>query len=181
MHSRLLALTFVFFVAPSSAHATPITWTISGLTFNDGATASGSFVFDVDTLTYSSVAITTTSGPVIPGHTYLFDHPDFENNGLRPIVVDQVPPMVGAHVLQMTFSANMTNGGGTLGILDAMEGPCFAAFVFPLCPGFDGNTPSLIRSGAGGTATAGPAPVPEPSSLLLLGAGALCLWRRRRT
>ncbi len=56
----LLAIVF------GSAHAAPLTWTLSGVSFIDGATASGSFVFDAGTRTYLSWDIVTTA-TVDPG------------------------------------------------------------------------------------------------------------------
>lgn len=47
--------------ALSSAHAVPLTWTLSGVSFVDGATASGNFVFDAGTRTYLSWDIVTTA------------------------------------------------------------------------------------------------------------------------
>jgi hypothetical protein len=38
-----------------------VTWDLSGVVFNDGGTASGSFVFDASTDTYESWSITTTA------------------------------------------------------------------------------------------------------------------------
>ena len=33
-------------VLAAAAHAAPVTWTLTGVTFDDGSTASGSFVYD---------------------------------------------------------------------------------------------------------------------------------------
>ena len=44
---------------PTEAQAAPILWTLQGVTFGGANTATGSFVFDADTLAYSDVAITT--------------------------------------------------------------------------------------------------------------------------
>ena len=43
---------FILFWA-QSALSTPLTWTFSGFTFADGGTATGSFIYDADTNTYS--------------------------------------------------------------------------------------------------------------------------------
>ena len=55
-------------------HAVPVKWELENVSFEDGATASGSFVVDIDTMTFSSVNITTTFGSAtLPGQTYTGD------------------------------------------------------------------------------------------------------------
>ena len=61
----------------------PLTWTISNATFSDGGTASGTFVYDADTNTYSSINITTTTGSVRSGASYSFNC-TAPCNGLTP-------------------------------------------------------------------------------------------------
>src|SRR5258708_19781801 len=68
------------------ASAAPVVWTLSGVTFSDGGTASGSFIFDADTNTYSSINVTTTPGSVRSGATYLFQ------NGGAPRPLSMLPP-----------------------------------------------------------------------------------------
>jgi hypothetical protein len=53
-----------------AASAGPITWNLVGVTFVDGGTATGSFVFDADTGTYSSIDIVTTAGFGYPAETF---------------------------------------------------------------------------------------------------------------
>ena len=59
-------------VSALSVVGAPVTYTLSGVTFGDGGTASGSFAFDPVTLAYSSINITTTSGSTLTGTTYNF-------------------------------------------------------------------------------------------------------------
>jgi hypothetical protein len=50
--------------APMVAQASLVTWTLSGVTFDDGGTASGSFDFDAslsDETAYSHISITTAT------------------------------------------------------------------------------------------------------------------------
>ena len=42
------------------AHADPVLWTFDSVTFTDGGTATGSFVWDNDTLVASDIMFTTT-------------------------------------------------------------------------------------------------------------------------
>ena len=68
---RFLRMLIAMGALALGAFANPITWTLSGVTFADGSTASGSFVFDADTNTYSSIDITTSTTDL--GGTYGFD------------------------------------------------------------------------------------------------------------
>src|ERR1051326_2147724 len=68
-----LLISFALFVSCiTPALAIPITWNLSGVTFADGGTASGSFVYDADTNVYSFVNVTTTNGSSRTGATYHF-------------------------------------------------------------------------------------------------------------
>jgi hypothetical protein len=67
----LCALT-TFCTLSGSASAVPRMWTLIGITFDDGGTASGSFVYDAETNTYGAVNITTTTGSIRTGATHAF-------------------------------------------------------------------------------------------------------------
>src|SRR6185436_1870527 len=56
----------------SPAMAIPVTWTMSGVTFDDGGTASGSFVYDADTDLISTWSLGIVAGSVsaLPSFTY---------------------------------------------------------------------------------------------------------------
>lgn len=66
----------------AAASASPIVWTLNGVTLTDGGTASGTFTFNPDTGTpcgsvspcgtYSNVHIVTTNGSSRTGATYSF-------------------------------------------------------------------------------------------------------------
>ncbi len=58
---RRLALAAIGVFAASAANASDITWTLDHATFDDGATASGTFIFNASTDTYVSWDITTTA------------------------------------------------------------------------------------------------------------------------
>ena len=59
------ALVSIVALFSASANATPVDWYLSGVTFADGGTASGSFTYDADTSTYSAISISTTAGSII--------------------------------------------------------------------------------------------------------------------
>lgn len=56
----------------TTASGYPIAYSLVGVQFNDGGTASGSFIFDPATGLYSNVNITTTDGSARTGATYTF-------------------------------------------------------------------------------------------------------------
>jgi hypothetical protein len=84
MLNRLcLTLVTLVFLLTVSAKAEPLTWYLSGVTFDDGGTATGGFNFDPDAGTpcrtgaspcgmFSNVDIKTTTGGTRTGATYMF-------------------------------------------------------------------------------------------------------------
>ena len=68
-----LFLTVITLIALSFyASASPITWTLNGVTFSSGATATGSFVFDADTLTFSDIDVVFTPAGGVPVLTFTY-------------------------------------------------------------------------------------------------------------
>ena len=58
---------------PASVLAVPVLWDVARRHIQPlGGTASGSFIYDADTNTYSAINITTTTGSVLKGATYAF-------------------------------------------------------------------------------------------------------------
>ena len=53
-----------------SSHAVPMLFTLTGVTFNDGATATGSFAFNPTTGNFGAFLITTTTSVSNTGSTY---------------------------------------------------------------------------------------------------------------
>jgi hypothetical protein len=156
-------------LASAKAQAAPVFWTLDGVTFADGATASGSFVFDADTLVYSDIDVTTTDGPVLSGTSYEFEHTTFPTAATRLIVADSLPLAIGVHAMNLTFADALTNAGGVVALSGfGIEGLCTSAF----CGGVD-----PFRNVAAGSVRG--TPVPEPAAIVLLAAG-LCALRSRR-
>ena len=56
--SRLLLV----LLAAAPAHAAPVTWTLSGVVFDDGGTVAGYFVFDADTEAFSDWSLVVSGG-----------------------------------------------------------------------------------------------------------------------
>lgn len=98
----------------SPAYASPVQWTLQNVTFSDGGTASGSFVFDADTNIYSAISVTTTAGSVLEGRSFAALITDVGTTasqvGIAPVPSATV---AGLPVLLLKFSTALTNDGGT--------------------------------------------------------------------
>jgi hypothetical protein len=103
----------------SAAHATPITWTLQDVTFDDGGTALGSFVYDADSGihgTYSSISVVTTPGTSFAGTIYA-DTTGIGSSTLFQAVDGPVDgDFSGDNALTFWHSAALTNAGGTVPI-----------------------------------------------------------------
>ena len=151
----LLALTFVLHLAAVDASASPLTWTLQGVTFADGAKASGSFTFDATTDTYSGINITTTTGPDFAGATFLADF--FSTATQLELVPALSADLTGSPAFLMTFASALTNSGGTIALLPTLSGQNICATA--TC-GHGVGANDFISSGSVTT--------PEPSTVTLL-------------
>ena len=125
------------------AQAAPVLWTLNGVTFDDGAVATGSFVYDAVTNQYSAIQIVTapTPSPVVPpyvaptppllgasyAHLYTCVGCTFvpSPTSLRVLTQPQANDQTGLGALRLQFPA-LTDAGGavTLPLID----PAIAAF-----------------------------------------------------
>ncbi len=154
--------------------AANVTWTLSGVDFDSdfnygGALTglAGSFVYDADTNTLSSVSITGNNG-LLTNAVFV---------GQNNILVTSAggPDLTGLGFADLGFVDSMTNAGGTSAVSFVYSGTCANAG----CDRF--NTADAIQSGRG--SIVGEAGTPEPGSIFLLGSGLfgiLGVARRRR-
>lgn len=169
----LAAMACLFVAAP--ALAAPVTWTLSGVTTNDGRTITGSFTYDADTNTYSNRNIISTGGigPFTAG---------YGAGNATAGYFTQTPAGVGQNGIALISVAPKTNVGGTLvlttgngngGLFTCTDGAC--------------NVGTYTANGgiAGGSITA-PTPVPTMGEwamilmgLMLAGGAAVMVQRRR--
>lgn len=169
---RAGVLALLMFSLAQSGHAIPIQWTLSGITFSDGGTAAGSFIYDADTNAYSSIDITTTAGGVLPGATYVVDNNAFGflSDADQMLALAGLPVVQDDPVLLMVYSAPLTNAGGNLTFNVFFETGCGTA-TDGLCRIIGGeNSTRNIPRGSG--QLVGEAPnsnAPEPGTLALLG------------
>lgn len=105
--TALIIITAIQSYAPA-ARAVVVTWTLDGVTFDDGAMATGSFDYDADTNMYSAINLTTTAG-VLPGETYTTASVASNATFLELLIITNT-------FLQLNFSAPLTNAGGVIGV-----------------------------------------------------------------
>ena len=141
----------------TGAQAAPVLWTLNGVVFDDGSTASGSFVYDAATNQYTNIQITTTAtpSPVVPpyvapttplpgnsySHLYTCVGCTFlpGPTSLRVLTQPQASNQTGLNALRLQFPA-LTDAGGaiTLSLIDSVT-PTFPATFEGECIGVSGG------------------------------------------
>ncbi len=178
MRKAALALLALAFLA-GSADAFPVVWQLSGVTFTDGGAASGSFVYDATTNTYSSVNITTTAGTVITtGATLLYVSPGVVPSSTGFLSgASNAADLTGTRAFALFFAAPLTNAGGVVALASGQEASCSnATCAAPVAP-----TRSTNAGAVAGTALSA-VPAMSPWALtataLLLAAAAFLALRK---
>ena len=92
-----------------TAVAAPVRWYLSGVTFSDGGTAVGSFIYDADTAQSSQIAIETTGSIAFSYTRHVASLP-------YALDVDTGVKEGGKGFLQLVTVTDMTNAGGTLAV-----------------------------------------------------------------
>jgi hypothetical protein len=161
------SLTILLFLFSAMAHASPVTWTLENVLFEDGGTAYGSYTYDADINAFTNLSITTTTGSIISlGQTY--------TTGCYYIYCGDLDDTVAAGILGsfapifgFVLDGPMTNNGGSHQLL---IGPCQLSCEFEE----DGET---FRNVISGSVSA----VPIPAAVWLFGSALAGLgWLRRR-
>lgn len=171
----------------SPAFATPVTWTLNNVSFDNGSTATGSFDFDRDTNTFSNIAISISAGTDYGPELYNAIAPNSGNYfgaifTTLPLSFNDTPDCnnfnmasCGTHALGLSvWSGQMTNAGGVLALTQQTLQHCDSAAC-------NNGSWSFISdaSGTGGTISA---LIPLPAAAWLFGPalGLLGLARRRK-
>jgi hypothetical protein len=167
---------------PSIGSADAVTWTLVGVTFSDGSTASGSFVFNADgnggqgTLISANIVTSIVS----PSNPYAIAPP-----GFQPVVNIMTPPtpnmteigfvqggmsdLTGAPILDLIVNGMLTDSGGSFTLNVGTSGGSELVCSDAACDSANPNVPPLDITG--GKVMAPSVATPEPPALLLLGLG----------
>lgn len=166
-----LALTAIT-SSTGTAHAVPVTWTLHNVMFEDGAVATGSFVYDADTNIFSDIQITRSLGGSDLAHYAVSG--SASSSVLIDFFDDLTFPLNGKERLIFVLEAAMTNAGGTIAILPDR-------FGWPISAQMTCDTPTCSM-GPGQYVVAGGSIVaaPEPATLAILGGGLAWLGLLRR-
>ncbi len=155
-------------LASASAGAATVTWTLDNVTFGDGGTATGSFVYDASTNIYSSISIVTSASPSwIPTTSYgVVDvAPSITNAGqvafINTASAGALPDRSFAYRLLLKFSSPLTDAGGTASLINfppSAEMFCVSPSCIP---------PSTLRQIDAGQVTGTSSVVPVPAAVWL--------------
>jgi hypothetical protein len=172
LHRSCLVAGLALLLGAVDASAAPVLWTLQNIDFADGSVATGSFIFDADTVQYSSVNISLTAGTMNPAATFNFLSPVAQIPTV--IYMTNTSPVVAGSSLGLFLSflpSQLTDAGGTVGA-GGILGPCLTS-----C----GNvgTPSTITLSQD-SSVVGVAVSPEPDALTLFGLGSLLLFALKR-
>ena len=164
------------FLLALSAQAAPVTWTLDGVVFANGNTATGAFNYDADTNIYSEVSIQTSGGGSY-GSLGFSVWGGGSPNITGFIQADSLPDATDEPVFILAFTESLTNTGGTIALsLSFATGQpsAIATCSDPACQSASAPPGLAVTSGS---VTA----VPLPAAVWLFGSALAGLgWMRRK-
>ena len=155
----------------SPADAATVDWTLTGVTFDDGGGASGTFSIDTTTGLLTAYNITTTAGTSLAGTLYepstsnIFSQNQWSPNSF--IITSNASPYIN-----FAFVSPLTSPGFNLFVTSGFLAGSWECFDSSCAP-----PQRLVVSGA---ATATPLPAALPLFASGLGLLGFARWRRRR-
>lgn len=181
-----VGLSFALTALATTAIAAPIKWELQNVVFDDGGSASGSFLFDADTETFSNLNLTTTQGSVLGGNTYEFSGPWASSKAIDSYSAMTSHDLTGEGGLFLILDTAMTNLGGTLSARGwdgtAWNSNLGAGFwAEGICADAKCNDYSAGRQLTSGQITTLPVPLPAGGVFLLTGIFGMAALRRRKT
>jgi hypothetical protein len=156
------ATAFALCFSATPAAASPVTWQLSNVVFDDGGTLAGTFIFDAATGAYSTIDLSSTAGTTITSnrHYGIPYPPSPGNSSLLIAVANASLPLDGQDALVLTWGADLTDAGITTTVLPRTLGFSFEGYVN------NGGLPGLRNVISTGTVAAVTS-VPEPGTLAL--------------
>jgi hypothetical protein len=154
IRGTMLASLFVLVLGfTSTVQADFVTWHLSGVTFEDGGTATGSFKYDALANSYSDISITTTQGTAFSGNQYIDKVNVNTPLALISVSAPAASDLTEENFFVMQFSSALTASGGTISLAipggNNREGVCTSTDCY------FGNT---FRSTIAGNVTTTPIP-----------------------
>ena len=124
---NIIAMVSLF--ASLAVNAAPVTWTLNNYVFDDGGTASGSFVMDSVTKEITAANIITTSGSAFVGESYSAIDAEYGVIITAPpsfiqFYTDNLPGRVNETVFVLELGAGFDTSGGTYTTKKAGEYRC---------------------------------------------------------
>ncbi len=153
-------------LSAATLFAVPVTWTLSGVTFADGGTASGTFVYDADTGHYSSFNITTTTGSARTGTTYHFGTNIYAPEYSLMVAVGS-GDLTGTPALYLVFNSVLTNAGGTVPLVLGADPDTTSSEASCNDATCDLSAPVVRQVSAGSITTNPLTPTPAPPTWIL--------------
>lgn len=174
---RLMTCLTLLYVPLTSASALPIKWNVN-FVFIDGSVATGSFVFDEDTTTFSNVAI---EGPAWDGTPTFYSAFNRSGTFYDPVTGVTAPSNETRHfafhdfnvsLMEIAIGAPLTNLGGSIAIYDPFE-------LFGIWGGPPGNSSNLLQVIDGEVYTKISNISIAPTLYLLLSVFAICVVAKK--
>ena len=123
-------MAFGLSVSSVPASAGPMLWTLSGVTSDDGATATGSFDFDAATGQFSNILITIGGGSLAADLEGQYQYAELqfaEAGNIEFLMNPYTYPFTGQPILQLQPASPMTTSQATIPIVNGFVGTCSLA------------------------------------------------------